>query len=186
MHSHWKWVWAENKNMVNLKSASFVVIMLLHEGLTHKHSQKKALVAFWWEFYFKVCVLFPLPLSPVFMPPVRAFVLCASFFWFHCLLFFSCLDVSCTLLKLLFVFFAHSLAFGSFPLEPKTFTKVLSVPKPSQGWSIPWILVSSNKCLERQSCWESGKQFQMCVHVRKSCGLYFVTLSQIALILLWP
>ena len=29
--------------MVNLKNASFVVIMLLHE----------ALVAFWWEFHFK-------------------------------------------------------------------------------------------------------------------------------------
>ena len=26
--------------MVNLKSASFIVIMLLHEGLTHIHSQK--------------------------------------------------------------------------------------------------------------------------------------------------
>ena len=30
-----------NENTVNLKSASFVVIMLLHEGLTHTHSQKK-------------------------------------------------------------------------------------------------------------------------------------------------
>ena len=39
--SLWKWVWPENENTVNLKSASFIVIMLLHEGLTHIHSQKK-------------------------------------------------------------------------------------------------------------------------------------------------
>ena len=31
----------ENKTTVNLKSASFVVIMLLHEGLTRIHSQLK-------------------------------------------------------------------------------------------------------------------------------------------------
>ena len=31
----------ENKTTVNLKSASFVVIMLLHKGLTHIHSQIK-------------------------------------------------------------------------------------------------------------------------------------------------
>ena len=43
----------KNETTVNLKSASFVVIMLLHEGLTHILSQKKALVAFWWEFHFK-------------------------------------------------------------------------------------------------------------------------------------
>ena len=30
-----------NENMVNLKSASFVVIMCLHEGLTRIHSQQK-------------------------------------------------------------------------------------------------------------------------------------------------
>ena len=42
MHFHWKLVWAENDNTVNLKSASFIVTMLLHEGLTHIHSQKKA------------------------------------------------------------------------------------------------------------------------------------------------
>ena len=41
MHSYWKWVWPENETMVNLKSASFVVIVLLHEGLTHVHSQKQ-------------------------------------------------------------------------------------------------------------------------------------------------
>ena len=41
MHSHWKWVWAENDDTVNLKSASLVVIMLLQEDLTHIHSQKK-------------------------------------------------------------------------------------------------------------------------------------------------
>ena len=37
-----KWAWPENRNKVNLKSASFIVIMLLHEGLAHIHSQKKA------------------------------------------------------------------------------------------------------------------------------------------------
>ena len=31
----------ENETTVNLKSAPFVLIMLLHEGLTHIHSQKK-------------------------------------------------------------------------------------------------------------------------------------------------
>ena len=41
MYSHWKWVGAENENTINLKSASFVVIMLSHEGLTHIHWQKK-------------------------------------------------------------------------------------------------------------------------------------------------
>ena len=39
-HSHWKWAWPENENTVNLKSASFYIIMRLHEGLTHIHSQK--------------------------------------------------------------------------------------------------------------------------------------------------
>ena len=34
-------VWHENKNTVNLKSDSFIVIMLLHKGLTHIYSQKK-------------------------------------------------------------------------------------------------------------------------------------------------
>ena len=42
-HSHGKWLWPENENMVNLKSASFVIIMLLHKGLTLIHSQKKKL-----------------------------------------------------------------------------------------------------------------------------------------------
>ena len=32
---------AKNETTLNLKSASFVVIMLLHKGLTHKHQQKK-------------------------------------------------------------------------------------------------------------------------------------------------
>ena len=50
MHSHLKWVWDENENTVNLKSASFVIIMLLHKGLTCIHSQKNA---FWREFHFK-------------------------------------------------------------------------------------------------------------------------------------
>ena len=42
-HSYWKWVWPDNENSVNLKSASFIAIMLLHKGLTHMHSQKKSL-----------------------------------------------------------------------------------------------------------------------------------------------
>ena len=58
--SHWKWVWPENENTVNLKSASFIVIMLLHEGLTRTHSQKKAYVAFWREFHFKAGSCFQL------------------------------------------------------------------------------------------------------------------------------
>ena len=41
VYSHLKWVWPENENTMNLKSASFVVIMLLQEGLTHVHSPKK-------------------------------------------------------------------------------------------------------------------------------------------------
>ena len=33
-----KWAWPkENENVVTLESASFIVIMLLHEGLTHIH-----------------------------------------------------------------------------------------------------------------------------------------------------
>ena len=32
---------SQKQNTVNLESASFVVIMLLHKGLTHIHSQKK-------------------------------------------------------------------------------------------------------------------------------------------------
>ena len=46
MHSHWKWVWAENQNTINLKSAFFIIIMLLHEGLTHIHSQIKPWLLF--------------------------------------------------------------------------------------------------------------------------------------------
>ena len=38
IHSHWKWVWAQNDNAVNLKSASFVVIML---WLLYSHKKKK-------------------------------------------------------------------------------------------------------------------------------------------------
>ena len=37
---HWKWVWPENESTVNLESASFIIIVLLHEGLTHIHSHK--------------------------------------------------------------------------------------------------------------------------------------------------
>ena len=40
------------KNTVNLKSASFLVIMLLHEGLTHIHLQKKPKLHFGCEFHF--------------------------------------------------------------------------------------------------------------------------------------
>ena len=40
----------ENETMINLKSASFMVIMLLHEGLTHVHSQIKPRLLF--EFHF--------------------------------------------------------------------------------------------------------------------------------------
>ena len=50
----------ENETTANLKSASFVVIMLLHEGLTHIHSQKKkkkSLGFFWQDFHFKVSEL---------------------------------------------------------------------------------------------------------------------------------
>ena len=40
----------KNKTMVNLKSASFIIIMLWHEGLTS--IANKALVCFWREFHF--------------------------------------------------------------------------------------------------------------------------------------
>ena len=36
-----KWVWPENENTVNLKSATFIIIMVLHEGVTRVHSQTK-------------------------------------------------------------------------------------------------------------------------------------------------
>ena len=36
----------KNETMVNLKSASFVVIMLLHKGLTRMHSQTKPRLLF--------------------------------------------------------------------------------------------------------------------------------------------
>ena len=36
----------ENANTVNLKSASIIVIMLLHEGLTHTQSQIKPWLLF--------------------------------------------------------------------------------------------------------------------------------------------
>ena len=39
MPQHAKITLPKNETTVNLKSASFVVIMLLHEGLTHMHSQ---------------------------------------------------------------------------------------------------------------------------------------------------
>ena len=46
----------KNKTTVNLKSASFVVIMLLHEGLTHIQSQIKP----WLLFGVKVKHMFSL------------------------------------------------------------------------------------------------------------------------------
>ena len=41
----------KNETTVSFKSASFIVIMLLHESLTHIQSQRKP-VAFWREFHF--------------------------------------------------------------------------------------------------------------------------------------
>ena len=38
--SHWKWIWAENENTVDLKSGVFIVIMLINKHLTWVHSQK--------------------------------------------------------------------------------------------------------------------------------------------------
>ena len=43
------------KTTVNIKSASFVVIMLLHKGLTHTFTNK-ASVAFWREFHFNAFI----------------------------------------------------------------------------------------------------------------------------------
>ena len=42
----------KNETMVNLKSASFIVFMLLHKGLTHINANR-VLVAFLREFHFK-------------------------------------------------------------------------------------------------------------------------------------
>ena len=91
MHSHWKWVWAKNENTVNLKSASFVVIMLLHEGLTHLRSQKKPWLHFGksftlghksnndnfeqhdllWKWQHITCSIFPVSKSLFWGPNVR-------------------------------------------------------------------------------------------------------------------
>ena len=49
---------AENENLVNLKSASFVVIMLLHKGFTHIHSQKKPKLHFGESFALRGKVFF--------------------------------------------------------------------------------------------------------------------------------
>ena len=43
----------ENKTMVNLKSVSFMVIMLLHKGLTHIQSQVKPRLHFSESFTLK-------------------------------------------------------------------------------------------------------------------------------------
>ena len=47
---------SESETTVNLKSASFVVIMLLHEGLTHI-LRKKSLNCIWQEFHFNIDLL---------------------------------------------------------------------------------------------------------------------------------
>ena len=44
----------KTKINVNLKSASFAIIRLLHEGLTHIHSQKKPRLHFGESFTLKV------------------------------------------------------------------------------------------------------------------------------------
>ena len=38
----WKLVWPENENTVNLKNASFIIIMLLNERLARVQEDKKA------------------------------------------------------------------------------------------------------------------------------------------------
>ena len=43
----------QNETTVNLKSASFIIIMLLREGLTHIHSQKKPRLHFGESFTLK-------------------------------------------------------------------------------------------------------------------------------------
>ena len=45
----------ENETKVNLKSASFIVMMLLHEGLTHIHSQIKPRVLLGESFPLIIC-----------------------------------------------------------------------------------------------------------------------------------
>ena len=46
----------QKENTANLKSASFIVIMLLHKGLTSYSITNKALAAFWREFRFNTRV----------------------------------------------------------------------------------------------------------------------------------
>ena len=56
VHAPWhsfKMSLPENETTVNLKSASLVVIMLLHEGLTHIHSQLKPRLLFGESFTLK-------------------------------------------------------------------------------------------------------------------------------------
>ena len=48
----------KNESTVNLKSASFIVIMLSHEGLTHIHSQIKPRLLFGESFTLKMISLF--------------------------------------------------------------------------------------------------------------------------------
>ena len=44
----------ENETTLNLKSGSFIVIMLLHEGLTYTHSQIKPRLLFGESFTLKM------------------------------------------------------------------------------------------------------------------------------------
>ena len=56
-HSHLKRIWPEIENIANLKSAFFIIIMLLHKDLTHIHSQKKPMLHFCESFTLtKLCV----------------------------------------------------------------------------------------------------------------------------------
>ena len=58
---------SENENKVNLKSASFIVIMLLYESLTHIHSQKKPRLHFCQSFTL-VCIIFSLRCALIIIP----------------------------------------------------------------------------------------------------------------------
>ena len=53
----------KTETTVNLKSASFVVIMLLHKGLTHIQSQIKPRLLFGESFTLKLLYVFPIKMS---------------------------------------------------------------------------------------------------------------------------
>ena len=88
----------ENETTVNLKSASFVVIMLLHEGLTHIHSHKKPRLHFGEGFalmiYFIVFSTYLL-------------YLLSSYIFFNCLIF--ALVSSCFSITFVLSYFWRSL-----------------------------------------------------------------------------